>query len=83
MAQDTSKYYRTVTGRMESLLPQIQDMMAGKAGQVEQEAGLEEEVPTEDTMEGGELSGPTYADRRLQAAESALKNQRNLREPIG
>ena len=86
MAQTTSQLYEEAQGQLASLLPQIQEKMRGtqtpEQGVLAEEE-LAEEVPQEDTMAGGELVGASYADRRLQAAQSALQNQRNLRDPVG
>jgi|TARA_R100001082_G_scaffold111107_1_gene93401 hypothetical protein len=87
MALTTSQLYSEAQGQLESLLPKIQEKLGGPQtpeGEMLAEEELADEVPQEDTMTGtGELEGSTYADRRLQAAQSALKNQRNLRDPVG
>ena len=79
MAQTTSQLYDDAHSQLASLLPRIQEKLAPNPAETE----LAAEMPQEDTMAGGELDGATVADRRLQAAQSALRNQRNMRDPTG
>ena len=84
MAQSLKELYEELKSRTDAILPKIQAKMdkgPGTATGVVAEPGeaLAEMVPQQDVTEsaGTELTGATYADRRLQAAGSALENARN------